>query len=171
MTPSTLRARSGRVVARLLPLLLLLFASLAAGAAEPAATLAAPAAIPRYLAPDGDDRGGANACADPAAPCATLTHALSRALPGDTLYLTPGAYSEANVRIDKPITITGSGSDTTTLDGGAGGALLTVTGGGALTLEALTLRGGAGQRGGAILQESGQLTLRRVPGGVAGARR
>lgn len=162
MTPSTLRARSGRVVARLLPLLLLLFASLAAGAAEPAATLAAPAAIPRYLAPDGDDRGGANACADPAAPCATLTHALSRALPGDTLYLTPGAYSEANVRIDKPITITGSGSDTTTLDGGAGGALLTVTGGGALTLEALTLRGGAGQRGGAILQESGQLTLRRV---------
>jgi len=135
-------------------LLFLCLASLAAGAAEPAAT-------PRYLAPDGDDHGGANACADPAVPCRTLTHALGRALPGDTLHLAPGAYSEANVRIDKPIIIAGSGSDTTTLDGNAGGTLLTVTGG-ALTLEALTLRGGAGQRGGAILQESGQLTLRRV---------
>lgn len=158
----TLRAHSGRVAARLLPLLFLCLAALAAGAAGPATTRAEPASTPRYLAPGGNDRGGANTCADPADPCATLAHALSRALSGDTLYLAPGAYGETNVHIDKTITIAGSGSGTTTLDGDAGGTLLAVTGGGALTLEALTLRGGAGQRGGAILLEDGQLTLRRV---------
>jgi len=135
--------------------LLVLFASLAAGAAEPAATA-------RYLAPGGDDHGGANPCADPADPCATLAHALSHALPGDSLYLAPGRYSETNIRIDKAVAITGSGAGTTTLDGSGAGPLLTVPGSGALTLEALTLRGGAGLRGGAILLDSGQLTLRRV---------
>ncbi len=139
-----------------MPLLLLCLAPLIAGATEPAAT-------PRYLAPSGDDRGGANACAGPADPCATLANALNRALPGDTIYLSPGGYTEAGVRVDETVVIQGSGAGTTTLDGGAAGTLLTVASSGALTLEALTLRGGTGQRGGAILLENGgQLTLRQV---------
>ena len=54
---------------------------------------AGPAGAARYVAPSGNDAG--NTCADPAAPCATLAHALGHALPGDTLHLAPGDYHEA----------------------------------------------------------------------------
>lgn len=146
---------NARIFARLLgPFLLIGLVTLVA-AAEPLA-------VARYVAPVGSDDAG-NSCANPAAPCATLSHALSRALPGDTIHLAPGTYHEAGLRVAQAVTIAGDGAATTRLDGQRRGPLLTVTGGGALTLDGLTLSSGVGQRGGAIAVEAGgQLVMRRA---------
>ena len=121
---------------------------------------AEPAAVARYVSPTGNDAG--NACLDPVAPCATLGHALGRALPGDTINLAPGVYYQAGLLIDKAVTIVGGGPATTIFDGQGRDTLLTVTSGGALTLDGVTLRGGAGQRGGGVAVLSGQLVMRRA---------
>jgi hypothetical protein len=146
-----------RLVAPLLPLLVICLVTLVT--ASPMA--AEPAAVARYVAPTGRDAG--NTCLDPAAPCATLAHALGLALPGDTLHLAPGDYREAGLLIDQAVTIRGGGAATTRLDGQGHDTLLSVGGGGALTLEDVTLRGGVGQRGGAVaVATGGQLVARRV---------
>ena len=122
---------------------------------------AEPAAVSRYIAPSGRDAD--NDCLDTAAPCATLAHTLALALPGDTLHLAPGDYWEAGLLIDKAVTIRGGGAATTSLDGQGRNTLLRVSGSGALTLEDVTLRGGAGQRGGAVaVAAGGQLVARRA---------
>ncbi len=146
---------NARIFARLLgPFLLIGLVTLVV-AAEPSA-------IARYVAPAGSD-GAGNSCANPTTPCATLTHALSRALPGDTIHVAPGTYHEAGLPVTQAVTITGGGATTTRLDGQGRGPLLTVAGGAALTLDGLTLSGGAGRRGGAIaLEAGGQLVARRV---------
>ena len=141
---------------RLLSIPLLFALALAAAAAAPDGTT-------RYVAPGGDDRGGANACADPAAPCATIGQALRSAASGDTIQLAAGNFAAAGLRIDKTITLLGSGPATTTLDGGGRATLLTIAGGGTLTADGLTLRGGAGVRGGAArVEPGGRLVLRRA---------
>ena len=146
---------NARIFARLLgPLLLFGLVTLVA-AAEPSATA-------RYVAPAGSD-GAGNTCANPATPCATLAHALSRALPGDTVHLAPGTYHEAGLRVAQAVTIAGDDTATTRLDGQGRGPLLTVAAGGVLTLDGLTLSGGAARRGGAIAVEAGgQLVARRA---------
>ena len=115
----------------------------------------------RYLSPSGRD--AANTCLDVTAPCATLAHALALALPGDTLHLAPGDYGEAGLLIDKAVTIRGSGAATTRLDGQGRDTLLRISERGALTLEDVTMRGGAGQRGGAVaVAAGGHLVARRA---------
>lgn len=143
ITPGPSRAP---LAARLAPALLLLLAALVAAALA----AAEPAALTRYVAPGGAD--GANLCADPAAPCATLRHALSRGAPGDTVQLAAGIYREAGLTV--PHTLTVRGAAGAILDGGGRDTLLTITGG-TLTLENLTLRGGAGRRGGAVAALAG----------------
>ena len=50
------------------------------------------------------------------APCATINYALSQSLPYDTITVAAGTYNQT-VDIEKPITLTGAGASTTTLDG------------------------------------------------------
>ena len=143
-----------RLIARLSPLLFLGLVTLVA--------VAEPLAVARYVAPAGSDSAG-NTCANPATPCATLAHALSRALPGDTIHLAAGTYREAGLRVAQAVTVAGNSAATTHLDGQGRGPLLTVAAGGALTLDGLTLSGGAGRRGGALVVEAGgQLVARRA---------
>ena len=143
-----------RLIARLSPLLFLGLVTLVA--------VAEPLAVARYVAPAGSD-GAGNTCANPATPCATLAHALSRALPGDTIHLAAGTYREAGLRVAQAVTVAGNSAATTHLDGQGRGPLLTVAAGGALTLDGLTLSGGAGRRGGALVVEAGgQLVARRA---------
>ncbi len=150
---------------RISPLRLIpaLFFLLLAGVALLAARLSAEsAATTRYVSPAGSD-GGANLCLDSAAPCATLARALLVAQPGDTIQPAPGDYHEAGLVIDKAIVIRGEAAATTRLDGDDGDTLLIVTGGEDLTIEGLTLQGGAGRRGGALQGQPGSaLTLRGV---------
>ena len=145
---------NNRTRTRFLPLLLIGLLTLAASQTlarrHPAGVFAQTAA--RYLSPSGRDT--ANTCLDSAAPCATLAHALDLALPGDTIHLAPGDYWETGLLIDKTVTIRGGGAGTTRLDGQGRDTLLRVSGG-ALTLEDVTLRGGAGQRGGAVAVTNG----------------
>ena len=148
---------NNRTRSRFLPFLLIGLLTLVAVA--PMA--AEPAAVSRYIAPGGRDAD--NACLDSATPCATLAHTLALALPGDTLHLAPGDYWEAGLLIDKAVTIRGGGAATTRLDGQGRNTLLRVSGSGALTLENVTLRGGAGQRGGAVaVAAGGQLVARQA---------
>lgn len=134
------------------------------GAAVLAARLSAdPAAAIRYVSPSGHDGGGSNLCLDPAAPCSTLARALVVAQANDAIHLSSGEYNEAGLIVDKAIAIRGEDAATTRLDGHGRDTLLTITSSGALTLEGVTLRGGAGRRGGGARAEAGsQLTLRRV---------
>jgi hypothetical protein len=50
------------------------------------------------------------------APCATVNYALSQSLPYDTITVAAGTYNQT-VDIEKPITLTGAGASTTTIDG------------------------------------------------------
>lgn len=140
---------------RILPMLLILTVTLVAAAAEPAGAV-------RYVAPAGSDSGG-NPCLDPANPCATLAHALGRAMPGDTVRLAAGVYRESGLLVDKAIAIVGDGAATTVLDGTGRATLLAIAGSGELTVEDMTLLGGAGERGGALRVETGgRLVARRI---------
>lgn len=137
------RAPLAARLALALPLLLVVLVAASLAAADPAG-------LTRYVAPGGAD--GANLCADPAAPCATLRHALGRGTPGDTVQLAAGVYREAGLTV--PHTLIVRGAAGAILDGGGRDSLLTVTGG-TLTLENVTLRGGAGRRGGAVAALAG----------------
>jgi hypothetical protein len=62
-----------------------------------------------YLAPAGDDT--ANDCLDPLNPCATITHAVSQAIDGDTIVLALGNYTfSATQQIDKSVYVTSESS-------------------------------------------------------------
>lgn len=148
-----------RVPRRLWPGLILFL--LATAALVSARLSAEPAAALRYVAPGGSD-GGGNLCLDPMTPCATLARALAVAQSGDTIQLAAGVYQEAGLDVNQTVTIRGEDATTTHLDGQSRDSLLTVAGG-TLTVEGLTLRGGASLLGGAVrITAGGALTLRRV---------
>ena len=143
-------------VLTLLPGAILLLIAFALAAAEPAATT-------RYLAPAGSDAGGASLCLDPAAPCATLRHAVAVSQPGDTLRFAPGNYPTAGVTLPHALTLRGDDAAGAALDGGSAGTVLIVAPGVSAAVEGLTIRGGAGLRGGGIRVEAGgALAARRA---------
>lgn len=143
-------------VLRLLPGVLGLFLALALAAAEPAAAV-------RYLDPAGSDGNGANLCLDPATPCATPAHAIRQSAAGDTLRFAPGSYAAARLVLPHALTLRGDGAAVVTLDGRSVGTVLTLSPGVAATIEGLTIRNGAGLRGGAARVEAGgALVLRGV---------
>ncbi len=72
------------------------------------------APVTRYVATDGNDDGGANDCTNQAAPCATIAHALTQAVSGDTVEIAAGTYTEGNLLIDKDLTVQGAGEDLAT---------------------------------------------------------
>ncbi len=141
---------------RFIPALILFLIAIAALSA---ALSAEPAAAVRYVAPGGAD--GANLCLDPAAPCATVAHALARSAPGDAIHLAAGTYAEAGLVVPHTLTLRGNGA--AVLDGGGRDTVLIVAPGVAVTIEDMTIRNGRGARGGAIRVEAGgSLALRRV---------
>jgi hypothetical protein len=69
----------------------------------------------RYVAPTGNDAD--NNCLAVRNPCATVSHAISQADPGDTIRIGPGVYTETNIRIDKSLTMAGHHTTNTFLQG------------------------------------------------------
>lgn len=69
------------------------------------------AASNRYVAPTGSNTD--NDCTNPTTPCATITHAIEQANHDDTIHLTSGTYTEANIIISKKLTILGANQDET----------------------------------------------------------
>lgn len=99
----------------------------------------------RYVAPSGNDAN--NDCANPAAPCTTIQHAIDQALTsGETVNIAAGTYLE-NLTIAKHIKLRGAGANDTIIDGSQGAKrvvempyLPAYT----LDIEGLTLRNGKG---------------------------
>jgi nitrous oxidase accessory protein NosD len=108
----------------------------------------------RYVATTGAD--GANTCTDPAAPCATIQHAIDVAQPGDEIHVAAGQYSRAGTvaAVDKTLKIEGGYSDDftlldpeshpTVLDAQRQGSVVTATNVGDLYLHHLILTRGDG---------------------------
>ena len=59
----------------------------------------------RYVATTGSDT--ANTCLAQATPCATLSHAVNQANPGDTIFMATGSYSASSLMINKALTLDG----------------------------------------------------------------
>ena len=123
------------------------------------AVLMSPAAAPvnaadginRYVSPGGSNTTN---CSSAAAPCLTITYALSQSDPGDTLLLDVGVYQE-NLVIDKNIRIVQDPSKTctqsgalnyvpcATIDGGGSGRVIDITNYSAVvSLEKIAIRNG-----------------------------
>jgi hypothetical protein len=124
----------------------------------------------RYVDGNGTDSG--NDCLDPANPCATITHAISQANPGNAIQIVAGDYTES-FTIDRPLTLQGSGAGSTNIQahaqpGMATSRVLTVTAGLSVDIADVTIRhghvtgGGASGRGGGINNTSSGLRLTNV---------
>ena len=106
-------------------------------------------------------------------PCATISRALSLAIPNDTIYLGPGSYPEhvviPSTQPGDPnsisgLTLQGSGMHSTTINGGGfntPGSVVTVGTGNTVTIADMTITGGVAPAGGGILN-GGRLTLERT---------
>ncbi|HEY2772282.1 MAG TPA: choice-of-anchor Q domain-containing protein [Solirubrobacteraceae bacterium] len=126
-----------------------------------AAVLPASALATLWVSSSGTDTGY---CSQ-ANPCATLSRAVSLAIPNDTIYVGPGTISD-HVTIDPSITgltIQGSGVDATTISGGVGqsGSVITVQMDTTVTINDLTITGGNALGFGGGVNNAGNLTMQR----------
>lgn len=124
----------------------------------------------RFVAFNGVDEG--NDCLDAEDPCATITHAISLANPGNTIEIGPGAYTESFF-IDKSLTLQGAGQSSTIVQahsqpGLASTRVIAIPSGLEVQIADLTIRhgkvsgSGAGGEGGGIFVRSSYLTLTNV---------
>jgi streptogramin lyase len=97
-------------------------------------------------------------------PCATLSRAISLAIPNDTIYVGAGRFSE-HVTISPGITgltLQGAGMRATVIDGGVGqsGRVFTIQAGSTAALFDMTITGGQAPDGGGV-NNAGDLTMQR----------
>jgi hypothetical protein len=129
-------------------------------------------ATDRHVAVGGTDAG--NSCTVQANPCATIGHALSVSMNGDTVVVGPGTFTEL-VAVPTAggasiVTILGSLAGTT-VDGAGAGSVFTIASGANVTLSQLLIRrgGGPAQTGGGLLNSGATHLVRStVANNVAG---
>jgi sugar lactone lactonase YvrE len=126
-------------------------------AAAPAAALAGPML---WVSSGGSDSGY---CSQ-ANPCATLSRAVSLAIPQGTIVVGPGRYTD-HVTIPSsvsPLTIQGAGMQATTVSGGfnGSGSVFTIQSGTTALITDLSIVGGQASNGGGV-NDAGNLTLQR----------
>jgi hypothetical protein len=153
--------------------IIIMLCFLAGMALAPVPPASAAAGTIRFVSPGGIDT--ANDCQNSSNPCKTVAHALSVAVSDDFIYLDPGVYFEHDLLIDKdqftlqknPSKICPVNSGylyvpCPTIDGGAAGRVLHVTGQN-VSVQDIIITGGklTDDPGGGILNE-GQLTLDHV---------
>ncbi len=88
-----------------------------------------------------------------------IPSAVASLLDDDTIVLGAGEFQTLVESGDRRFTVRGAGSDQTTLRALPGQEAAVVTADGNLTLEALTVTGGTGDRGGGVACEDGELQL------------
>ena len=125
------------------------------------------AALPASASPAGTtyyvDPGGSNAhsCIAPGAAtaCQTIGGALGKAaISGDAIVVAAGTYHE-HLNVDKSVTVTGAGANSTILDGSATDRVMTVTFNNAVTLVGLTIKNGKTSGNGGGILNNGSLAL------------
>jgi 6-phosphogluconolactonase (cycloisomerase 2 family) len=97
-------------------------------------------------------------------PCATISRAVSLAIPNDTIYVGAGRFTD-HVTVDSSIgglTIQGAGMHATIVSGGVDqpGSVFTIQSGATATIEDLSITGGQAPDGGGV-DDAGALTLAR----------
>ncbi|MBD3308717.1 DUF1565 domain-containing protein, partial [candidate division KSB3 bacterium] len=92
----------------------------------------------------GDD---ANACTSEAAPCQTITRALTLVTThcNTIIHIAAGTYAEAELILTTSVTLLGAGAGSTILDGSGAHRVLKIESGVTAALEALTVQNGAAQ--------------------------
>ena len=83
----------------------------------------------------------------------TIQAAIGAAIPGDTVYVRAGTYDE-HVTIGKPLTLQGEDRNTTIIDGGGTGKVVTVTSTSNVNVSEFTIRN-SGSLSGALPHDSG----------------
>jgi len=136
-------------------------------------------AATRYVAGGGADTGG---CSTVAQPCATIGYAITQALPGDTIAIAAGTYTEpGGLRIYQSLRLQGAGEESTIIQAQAEPGLATgqvvavclpvllCTGTPQIDVADLTIRhgvatqgSGTGGAGGGLFVERANLTATRV---------
>jgi predicted outer membrane repeat protein len=113
-------------------------------------TVAPPPSRTWYASWSGDDDYD---CQSPTTACRTIQAAIDKAIQGDTVIVDQGSYHE-NLIVDKDLTILGSQSGATIIDGGGAGSVIEVKPVSA-TLRDVVLQNGNAQSGGGINSDYG----------------
>jgi len=121
----------------------------------------APAALASTWYVDGVNGNDNNDCKSWKHACQTIGHAISLASSGDTIKVAPATYYE-NLTISTSLTIVGSDTTTTIVDGGGTNTVFTISiGTGPVVLSKLTIQNGYGYYAGGVTNR-GTLTVNRV---------
>ena len=90
----------------------------------------------------------------------TIAAAIAAASPGDTIRIQDTVQSEANITVDRDLTIQGQGAASTAVDGGLGGTVFFIDFGVTATIQDMTIRQGSDIFGfGGGIYNSGTLTI------------
>jgi len=123
----------------------------------------------RYVATTGTDVG--NGCFNASLPCATIMYAISQAVAGNAIEIAAGTYIEtgdgntfspAGVVVNKDLTLTGAGANSTIVQAGpgSGGRVIYINSGVIATIEDMTIQENGFLLGyGGGLYNAGTLTL------------
>lgn len=126
-------------------------------------TLSALASVTWYV--NGVSGNDGNNCTSSLSACETIGHAISLASSGDSIRVAPATYTE-NLTISTSLKIFGAGANTTILDGGGVGRVLSISSGN-VTLSGLTIRNGAAAYGAGIFNSG---TLLVIASAISGNR-
>lgn len=109
----------------------------------------------------GGTAGDTTVCGDGSAPYTSIQDAIDEADDGAIITLCPGTWREV-LYIGSALTLEGQGAGETIIDGGGAGTVVEVLGRGEVTLRDLTLTGGGGDPGGALLSNGADVALESV---------
>ena len=90
--------------------------------------------------------------------CRTIAYAIGQSSGGDTIQIAAGIYFE-RITVNKSLTFTGSGMNTTILDGSSGGRVMEVPTGKTVAFNSLTIQHGSTTGGGGGIENYGTLSL------------
>jgi hypothetical protein len=90
----------------------------------------------------------------------TIAAAIGAASAGDTISIQDAVHNEANITVDRNLTIQGQGAANTAVDGGASGSVFVIDAGVTVTIQNVTIRNGFAYYGGGILNDGdGTVTI------------
>jgi hypothetical protein len=108
---------------------------------------------------DGVNGNDANDCQTALTACKSIGHAISLASSGDSIIVAATTYTE-NLIIGISLNVIGSGANTTIIDGGGHGRVVTIPNHSTVTLSDVTIRNGSrANLGGGIYNYYGLLTI------------